>query len=44
MNERLPENTYAVIIAVENYQFGIKQVDYAKNDAHAFQQWLISLA
>ncbi|WP_233455066.1 caspase family protein [Paenibacillus elgii] len=42
MSERLPENTYAVIIAVENYQFGIKQVDYAKNDAHAFQQWLIN--
>ncbi|MEC0244255.1 caspase family protein [Paenibacillus chitinolyticus] len=41
MNEEA-YNTYAVIIAVENYQFGIKKVDYAKNDAQAFQQWLIN--
>ncbi|NKI19725.1 caspase family protein [Paenibacillus dendritiformis] len=34
-------NTYAVIVAVENYQFGIKKVDYAKNDAQAVRQWLI---
>ncbi|MEL7567065.1 MAG: caspase family protein [Dehalobacterium sp.] len=42
MNEKLFENTYAVIIAVENYQFGIKMVDYARNDAQAFQEWLIN--
>ncbi|MCA1291913.1 caspase family protein [Paenibacillus sp. alder61] len=41
MAEKINENTYAVIIAVENYQFGIKKVDYAKNDANAFRQWLI---
>ncbi|SCX81582.1 Caspase domain-containing protein [Paenibacillus polysaccharolyticus] len=35
-----PENTYAVIIAVEEYQFGIKKVEYATNDAKAFKFWL----
>ncbi|WP_249725674.1 MULTISPECIES: caspase family protein [Paenibacillus] len=34
-------NTYAVIVAVENYQFGVKKVDYAKNDAQPVRQWLI---
>ncbi|WP_054403473.1 caspase family protein [Paenibacillus solani] len=32
--------TYAVIIAVEHYQFNISQVQYAENDARAFYSWL----
>lgn len=42
MNSGFHGNTFAVIIAVENYQFRIKTVDYARNDAIAFQQWLIN--
>lgn len=42
MNSGFHGNTFAVIIAVENYQFRIKTVDYARNDAEAFQQWLIN--
>jgi len=34
------ENTYAVIVAIEEYQFRIKNVDYATNDARAFYEWL----
>lgn len=41
MDEEIYVNTFAVIIAVENYQFDIKTVDYAKNDALAFREWLI---
>ncbi|TXK84336.1 caspase family protein [Paenibacillus sp. N3.4] len=36
------QQTYAVIIAVENYQFNISQVHYAENDARAFYSWLIN--
>lgn len=36
MNSGFHGNTFAVIIAVENYQFRIKTVDYARNDAIAF--------
>ncbi|MGW8956967.1 caspase family protein [Paenibacillus sp. NPDC055715] len=42
MNSGFHGNIFAVIIAVENYQFRIKTVDYARNDAIAFQQWLIN--
>jgi hypothetical protein len=42
MNSEFHGNTLAVIIAIENYQFRIKTVDYARNDAKAFQQWLIN--
>ncbi|MBO2945266.1 caspase family protein [Paenibacillus sp. F411] len=35
-----PEQTYAVIVAVEQYQFQISPVDYAENDARAFFDWL----
>lgn len=35
-----PNQTYAVIIAVEQYQFQISQVQYAENDAKAFYDWL----
>lgn len=34
------EQTYAVIIAVERYQFNISNVNYAVNDAKAFYNWL----
>ncbi|MFC5402344.1 caspase family protein [Cohnella soli] len=36
-----PNQTYAVIIAVEQYQFPISQVHYAENDARAFYDWLV---
>ncbi|GGF94122.1 caspase family protein [Paenibacillus aceti] len=42
MIEEIREKTYAVIVAVENYQFGIPKVEYAKNDASEFRNWLIN--
>ncbi|RRJ54767.1 caspase family protein [Paenibacillus oralis] len=44
MQVEFPENTYAFIAAVENYQFDIKNVDFAACDAHAFKSWLMDNA
>ena len=36
-----PQQTFAVIIAVEKYRFNISKVNYAENDARAFRDWLV---
>ena len=37
-----PKQIFAVIIAVEKYQFNINPVKYAENDARAFHSWLVN--